>query len=161
MADFVTNRLTITCKDSKLQEKIKKLIFNYDENNVPTFTMEILLPLPAGFSKNPTYTEYGHDWCVAVWGTKWDAYYPMISESGATIIITYETAWDPNIEWVKALCRYIKIASFSLDRSIEKGISVIHFYCDDYEDYGPEMKWSPLNGCDIKKNVNIFNQYSG
>jgi len=58
MPDYIRNRLTITCKDGKLKNKIKNLIFRNNENNEEIFSMTQLLPVPDGFSKNPGYTEY-------------------------------------------------------------------------------------------------------
>ncbi len=160
MADFVTNKLTIRCKDSNQKEKIKKLIFNYDEKNVPIFTMTKLLPIPEGLSDNPGYTEYGYDWCCAVWGTKWDARYPEILESGATIIIIYDTAWDPNTYWVRALCRYIRNISFSLDKNEFKDIYVTHSYFNEYEDIGSEMSWTMDDSYIVTENVSISEKLS-
>ncbi len=44
MPDYISNRLTITCKEGELKDKIRKMIFSYNENNEPILTMTKLLP---------------------------------------------------------------------------------------------------------------------
>lgn len=147
------NILTITCESPEIMRKIKKLIFTYDSSDNTTFTMSKLLPMPNGLSENPSYSEIGYYWCIAMWGTKWDACYPRVFESGSTIVIDYDTAWDPNFRWVKALCNFIEVASYSIDKSTERGIKVKHFFCEKYEDYGTECNWDPLSDWTFKENV--------
>jgi len=159
MADYLDNKLIIKCKDSNHKEKIKKVIFKYNDNNESVFTMAKLLPCPEGFDENPTYTEIGYHWSCAVWGTKWDVRYSDIFESGNTIGITYQTAWDANIPWVWTLCEFIKEISFSLDKQEFKDVTVTHFYFDEYEDSGELMTWKFIdNSYDFEKNIKVSDQ---
>jgi len=158
MADYVNNRLIITCKDSEIKNKIKKMIFRNNEKNEQIFTMTKLLPVPEGLSENPGYTEYGYDWCCAVWGTKWDVIYNKITESGDSYIFNYDTAWDPNVLWVKALCRYIGLVSYPYKKNVSGEISITHFFCNEYEDFGTKMEWTPDQCFQFTENVSFFNR---
>lgn len=159
MASFVDNKLTIKCKDNDHKEKIKKVIFKYNDNNEPVFTMAKLLPCPKEFDENPTHTRIGYHWYCAVWGTKWDARYPKSFESGNTVSILYTTAWDANKPWVWTLCEFIKEISYSLDKQEYREVSVSHFYFDEYEDFGELMTWKFIdNNYDIKKNIKVTDQ---
>jgi len=151
MADFVYNTLTITCNDIEIKNKIKKMLFKTNMKNEQVFSMTNLLPVPDGISKNPDYTEY--DWCCSVWGTKWDAMHSWFFESGNSTIIHYDTAWDPNIPWIETLCRYIRCASHSFENKEPIKISVTHFYCQEYEDIGNELKWTPREGFSLIENT--------
>lgn len=153
MADFIRNTLTITCKNNEIKNKIKKMIFRTNDKNEQEFSMTKLLPVPEGISENPGYSEYGYDWCCTVWGTKWDARYGRIFESGDTIIIYYDTAWDPNIPWVDTLCRYIRCASYDYKKFERGEISVTHFYCEEYVETGTEMKWTLGKGVSLTENI--------
>ena len=159
MADYVINKLTIRCKDTKQKEKIKKVIFKYDEKNKPIFTMGKLLPHPEGFSENPTFTEIGSEWFCAAWGTKWDALYPKIFESENIITIIYDTAWDPNGPWVLTLIRFIHQISFSLNKQDFQEVSVTHFYFGQYDDFGNLMTWYYIdNSYDVIKDISVSSQ---
>jgi len=159
MASYVENKLTIKCKDKNQKEKIKKVIFKYNDKNEPVFTMAKLLPRPEGFDENPTYTEIGYHWSCAVWGTKWDAKYSKSIESGNTIGITYRTAWNPNQPWVWTLCEFIKAISFSLDKQEFDDVTVTYFCFDEYEDFGDLMTWKFIdNSYDIKKDIKVSDQ---
>jgi len=122
--------------------------------------MAKFLPPPEGFSDNPAYTEFGYYWNCSVWGTKWDVFSTDIFESGATITIIYETAWDPNADWVMTLCRYISNMSFSLNDNENKEIYVTLFYVRDFDDYGSEIKWTPQDGHSYIENIYVTNQIS-
>jgi hypothetical protein len=129
------------------------MIFRTNDKNELVFSMTKLLPVPNGISYNPGYDEYGYDWCCSVWGTKWDAMYCRSFESGNSTIIYYETAWDPNIPWVETLCGYIRTISHHFGNKEPIEISVTHFYCQEYEDIGNEMKWTPDEGFSLIENT--------
>ena len=151
MADFVDNRLIITCKDNDLMTKIEKVIFMKNDEGEQVFTMKKLLPMPKGSEENPDYSDYGYYWCNAIWGTKWDVRYTKTIHSGDSYIFFYQTAWDPNIEWVEALCRYIKQISY-----LHKGnreILVTLTFWKEYEEIGTQVIWTPCQGYKIKENV--------
>ena len=87
MPNNVENKLVIHCEDEKILNKIKLMIFDEIEKNERIFTMEKMLPIPEICSGKDGYVNYGYNWCLAVWGTKWDVYNYNISEGGNTISI--------------------------------------------------------------------------
>jgi hypothetical protein len=159
MADFIYNKLTIKCADIEIRNKIKMMIFTENDKKEQIFTMEKLLPMPKGFSDSVGYNEFGRDWSYAVWGTKWAQSY-KISESGDTIIIDYQTPWDPNLLWVKTLCRYIDYVSdgykYKTDSGLRNMITVTLTYYCDYDDCGNTMEWKTYKGFTFFENVKLF-----
>lgn len=151
MPDYIDNKLIITCKDNDLRTKMEKVIFMKNHKGEQVFTMKKLLPMPKGSEKNPDYSDYGYDWCNAIWGTKWDVMYTEAIQSGDSYIFFYLTAWNPNIEWVKALCRYIEEISY-FHKGIEE-ISVTLSFWEEYEEIGTQIIWKPGQDFEIKENV--------
>ena len=155
MADYIENKLIINCNDLIIKNKIKMLIFSENDKKEQIFTMEKMIPMPERFSDSVGYNEFGRDWSYALWGTKWAQSY-NITESGDTIIIDYQTPWVPNFFWVEALCRFIDSVSYKCDKEIRKNISVNHFYCNQYEDFGIEIDWTLDKGYSLIENVRMF-----
>jgi len=67
MPNHVTNRLEIHCEDKITMDKIRMMIFDEDENKKQKYTMSKMLPLPVRFSGSKAYSDYGYDWCRAIW----------------------------------------------------------------------------------------------
>ena len=151
MPDYVDNRLIITCKDNNLRDKIERVIFMKNDKGEQVFTMKKLLPMPKGSEENPDYSDYGYYWCNAIWGTKWDVRYNKTIHSGDSYIFFYQTAWDPNIRWVKALWSYIEEISF-LHKGNEE-ISVTLSFWKEYEEIGTQIIWTPGQEYIIEENV--------
>jgi hypothetical protein len=144
MPNNVTNRLEIHCEDEKIMDKIRMMIYDENEDKKRIFTMEKMLPLPARFSGQPGYSDYGYDWCWAMWGTKWDVYDERIYESGDTITIYYQTALSPNDNWVELLCLYIQKTLTHFQPEDRPSISVKLKYDDYFGDFGGIMEWVPF-----------------
>lgn len=124
-----------------------EMIFAPDENGEPVYTMKKLLPRPSEFSSNIGYSKVGYYWCNIIWGTKWDVVEPEHRVDGSTLILRYDTAWGPNIPWVKALCKIISHQLYwekndSLDLFIE------HNYWELGMEFGGNMIWNP--GAEIR-----------
>ena len=144
MPNHVSNNLKIICEDDKTMSKIRMMIFDEDEKHNKKFTMNKLLPRPLEFSDSNGYNEYGYHWCVAIWGTKWDVYNYNIIDSGNTITIYYNTAWDPNENWLEFLCHYIQ-ATLDFDKTKEAPfISVKLHYYDYLGFFGGLWEWVPF-----------------
>ena len=86
-----------------------------NDKDEQVFTMKKMLPMPKEFTDSDGYNEFGYDWCIAIWGTKWEVINSRISESGDTISVSYLTASDCNAKWVEALCRYLKVMSYNYE----------------------------------------------
>jgi hypothetical protein len=105
--------------------------------------MEKLLPMPKDFSDSKGYNDYGYDWSIAVWGTKWDVYHQSIEDHGEEISISYCTAWSPNHGWGKSLCNFVNrvICLKKLNETDE--ISITHRFSDYPGNFGGIMEWKP------------------
>jgi hypothetical protein len=155
MPDYTWNKLIISSNDEQLKGKIKKVLFKYDAENNPILTMRKLLPRPEGFDENPGYNDFGYDWSIAIWGTKWDVDSHEVIESGETITIYYDTAWDPNIGWFKKLCEYIEIQMYLSRQKSNDIIQLTIEFVNEYEDFGTRIEWSPGKDYLVTKNIRI------
>ena len=143
MPNYVDNNLTIICTDDKTMDKIRAMIFTKDENNKRIYTMSKILPRPPEFAVSTDDNEYGDEWSWSIWGPKWDAYNCHITDSGRTITISYQTAWEPNEYWVELLCDYIqKILSQSEDPPY---LTVKLKYTELIGDFGGMFQWMAFN----------------
>jgi hypothetical protein len=144
MPNLVNNTLTIFCSDDEIMKKIKEKIFTIDENNNRIYTMRKLLPRPPEFAASVGDYEYGHFWSMAVWEAKWDANNCNITDSGDTITISYQTAWEPNEYWVELLCDYIQesVNHFEIDPPY---VTVELKYTELKGDYGGIFDWVAWN----------------
>jgi hypothetical protein len=119
---------------------IKKLIFDFDEENNRIYSMAVFLP----GSKPIDDTVHFENWNRAIWGTKWDAIESVISENNSTLIIFYRTAWEPNLTWVELFCSFLnfKIKDF-IKKEKELNIKIEHWYWELGLDFGGITKWCP------------------
>lgn len=92
-----------------------------DFNNCVQEPAELLQYQPFGDKKNKSLIKkYGADnwyaWRVKNWGTKWNAYNADIRDydKKGNLLITFETAWSPPIEWLKSLAKKYPKLSFTL-----------------------------------------------
>ncbi len=146
MPDFVRNKLIIKCDNIEMRNKIRNVIFFENSKKEQIFSMQKLLPIPKEFSDTVEYNEFGYDWCIAIWGSKWEVLNSRISESGDTISISYLTATDSNAKWVEAMCRYIMVTSYIDNLKGDIKISVTHSIYRLYDDCGIKMEWTPEVG---------------
>jgi len=155
MPDYTWNKLIITCSDDQLKEKIKKVLFKYNQENKPILTMKKLLPIPEGLDENPAYNELGYYWCYAVWGTKWDVDCHEVIESGETLTIYYDTAWNSNLCWFERFCEFVEDLTYA---PFEKPKDLIHItleYVEEYETLGTRIEWVPGKDCSVIEDVQI------
>ncbi len=159
MADYIENILRINCDDDKAMETIAQLLFKRNEEGELHFTMTKLLPVPEGFDQNPGYSKYGYNWCISNWGTKWDISYPGIFFWENELILNYHTAWNPNIEWLKSLCRYINTLNFMHKNKSTPRISIEYVYGEVDMEIGSLLYWEPQMDFTYKRcNFNEYNQ---
>lgn len=143
MPNYVSNTLRIQCSDMDIMNKIKELIFIKDEEGKQQYSMEKLLPMPQGYSDQPGYSKYGHDWCCSVWGTKWDICGSKVKDSGHTLTLYYDTAWSPNDGWVETLCKYINTVVGKLKNARNLTLQVEHDYWELGIGIGGKLIWKP------------------
>lgn len=144
MPNYVDNHLTIICTDDETKDLIRAMIFSKDENNNRIYNMRKMLPRPPEFAVSTDDIEYGYEWSWSIWGTKWDAHNCQITDSGETIIISYQTAWEPNEYWVELLCNYIQNILSHNDMG-QPYVSVVLKYTELKGDYGGVFEWVPFN----------------
>lgn len=73
-----------------------------------------------------------YEWCLANWGTKWDAYEVEVNRDVGLVRLEFLTAWSPPIAWVEfASDKYVDL-TFE-DRWIEEGGMRGHFRCENGE----------------------------
>jgi len=92
MPNHCNNTLTIKSDNTGfLQDLMNEL--KMDDSDNPKF-LEKLVPFTA-----ETNYEWGYDWCVENWGTKWDIFdLTYASLDGDTLELSFTTAWTPPVE---------------------------------------------------------------
>jgi hypothetical protein len=144
MPNWCLNNLHVEGDLNALQDFKKRVLVQSDENDeILTFTMERLMPTPKELlemtapvmwrgDENDTdgklefektvselkekygYTDW-YDWRVDNWGTKWDAAESYILDDEDKFLnIEYNTAWGPNIEWVRFAAKVYPSLKFKL-----------------------------------------------
>ena len=98
MPNHCKNEVYISFKDREATDEFLKFVSGEDEfgDEVP-FTFNAINPLPNG--------KWDREWCIANWGTKWDAYNRghgdgdsrvLIEDEGDEFLrINFLTAWGP------------------------------------------------------------------
>ena len=158
MPNNVSNNLKIKCTHEETMDKIKAVLFDWDENGERIFTMKKLLPMHKSFTGQKGYSDYGYHWCWAIWGTKWDVYHVTIKDHGEEISLSYATAWSPNDKWGKSLCTFVsKAIGFEKLNETEE-ISITHDFTDYPGNFGGIMEWKPKMIPEYK--FYSFNEYA-
>lgn len=138
MPNYVANKLKIYCPDIETINRMKKLLFINDEDCKQIYSMEAFLPRPLAFSEKGNFDL---KWNRIFWGTKWDALQSEIILNDDTIIIRYNTAWNPNSIWVQHFCQYIfELADYGNDEKLQS-IKVEHRYWELGQSMGGIVEW--------------------
>jgi len=96
MPNHCKNEVYISFKDREATDEFLEFVSGEDqEGEILPFTFNAINPLPNG--------EYDREWCIANWGTKWDAYNHgggdsrvLIEDEGEEFLrINFLTAWGP------------------------------------------------------------------
>lgn len=98
-----------------------------------------LMDTRAGFPKDPqepdNIEKYGYahwyDFCVAEWGTKWDAYeVDLLSDTGNSLTISFDTAWSPPT----GIYATLLTKGFSVEATfVEQGCDFIGYWVNGHD----------------------------
>lgn len=144
MPNHVQNKLEIHCQDKEAMDKIKKMIFDEDSKMNVVFTMKKMLPKPKAFSEDKEFDGLGYNWCLSVWGTKWDVYNVEIEEnSEKKVLISYYTAWSPNFSYLEILYAFIESSIRVKDASERPRVTTNHRFSSMEGDFGGSFEWQP------------------
>ncbi len=109
MPNWCNNQLTII-GDKAVLDRLVEFVKNEDGND---FSFDRIIPYPEPFhsmDKEPFcgrdgFNAGGYTWCVANWGTKWDAANGVEAArlSADRMFYTFDTAWSPFIPVVERL----------------------------------------------------------
>jgi len=72
------------------------------------------LPPEERYKVKDGYNSGGYDWCIATWGTKWNACEPSYNTDGETIMYSFDTAWSPPEPIVEKLSEMFPTLHFEL-----------------------------------------------
>ena len=141
MPNYCKNTLKITCLVPDIMYNIMNMIFAPDEDGMPIITMGKLLPMPSGYSTSDGYNDIGYHWCNSVWGTKWDVLESWHKIDGHTLKLKYETAWGPNIPWVRTICKILNYKYYFEDID-QQHLSIEHHYWEWGMNFGGCLFWN-------------------
>lgn len=143
MPNWCENKLDVSGNKSDIQKFKESTLVKSEKGDELHFTMNLLYPTPPELLEQTapntwrgeeTDTEgklefekkieelkqkYGHtdwyDWRVDKWGTKWDACETYIlDDEDEFLSVEYNTAWSPNIEWLKTIAKQFPELKFTL-----------------------------------------------
>ncbi len=143
MPNWCENKLDVSGNEIDVQKFKELTLVKDDVGSGLHFTMEILSTTPSELLEQTSPNmwrgeeddiegklefekkieelkqKYGHtdwyDWRVKNWGTKWDAAESYIlDDEDEFFSIEYNTAWGPNIEWVKTIAKQFPELTFTL-----------------------------------------------
>jgi hypothetical protein len=143
MPNWCENKLDVSGNEIDVQKFKELTLVKDDVGNGLHFTMEILSTTPSELLEQTSPNtwrgeetdiagklefekkieelkqKYGHtdwyDWRVKNWGTKWDAAESYIlDDEDEFFSIEYNTAWGPNIEWVRYVAKQFTELTFTL-----------------------------------------------
>ncbi len=143
MPNWCENKLNVSGNKSDIQKFKESTLVKSEKGDELQFTMNLLYPTPPELLEQTapntwrgeeTDTEgklefekkieelkqkYGHtdwyDWRVDKWSTKWDAADTyVLDDTDEFFSIEYNTAWGPNIEWVKTIAKQFPELKFTL-----------------------------------------------
>jgi hypothetical protein len=109
MPNWCTNSLSVTAENKEdLTQFLEKVRGEDESGNLQEFTFHSLVPRPKSESDN------WYDWNIGNWGTKWDANDAYVSIEEEYAYFSFDTAWSPPIEWVRAVAPMFPELTFEL-----------------------------------------------
>ncbi len=143
MPNWCENKLNVSGNKSDIQKFKESTLVKAEKGDELHFTMNLLYPTPPELLEQTapntwrgeeTDTEgklefekkieelnkkYGHtdwyNWRVDKWSTKWDAAETyVLDDTDEFLSIEYNTAWSPNIEWLKTIAKQFPELKFTL-----------------------------------------------
>ena len=138
MPNWNANTLTLT---ATTPHQVAILNSVEDAYNAESGIFDVLYPIPAHIYRGPIgeaeREKYGENnwyyWCVANWGTKWDATVNDISrEDTNTLWLVFDTAWSPPL----ALYEYLHAAGWQINATYyEPGMGFAGRWCDGSDQF--------------------------
>jgi len=106
-------------------EKFRQMDAECPQWNVPSAErVELLAAYKAKWgTEGDGFNAGGYDWCVANWGTKWNAYNVQRRDHGRISCVTFETAWAPPMPVIKALAERFPAVTISIEY-FERGMAM-------------------------------------
>ena len=143
MPNWCENKLNVSGNKSDIQKFKESTLVKSEKGDELHFTMNLLYPTPPELLEQTAPNtwrgektdnegklefekkieelnqKYGHtdwyNWRVDKWGTKWDAADTyVLDDTDEFLSIEYNTAWSPNIEWLKTIAKQFPELKFTL-----------------------------------------------
>ena len=92
------------------KEEIDRMfeLVGLDNKEDPKFDFSKIIPFP-------DHMQNGYEWCVANWGTKWNAYDVLFRNYDNHIIVTFQTPWRPPIPVLLRLHVLFPLLTFNVE----------------------------------------------
>lgn len=124
MPNWCSNILTVTPENSNvlISEDLPLGLFE-DVDGGEELSFARTFPVPEALQKGDGW----YNWCIANWGTKWDASSTHVVEnSGNKVEVCFDTAWSPPFGWYNFISRLYPNLLFRADY-MEPGNSFVGF----------------------------------
>ena len=183
MPNWCENKLDVSGNKIDIQKFKESTLVKAEKGDEIHFTMNLLYPTPPelleqsapnNWRGEETDTEgklefekkieelkqkYGHtdwyDWRVDEWGTKWDAADTyVLDDEDEFLSIQYNTAWSPNMEWVKTIAKQFPELTFTLwFEEPGNGFCGVYEVTDEDEDLCEgDLEWIDEDGRKVEWN---------
>tara|TARA_R100000458_G_scaffold34080_1_gene31389 strand:+ start:104 stop:760 length:657 start_codon:yes stop_codon:yes gene_type:complete len=148
MPNWCYNTLVVRGKDKKTIDnfvstvnahpqhwKPSEMELQFNDLPDPTYKEKLAfcatVPLPPE-AETETYSKFGYDWQIKHWGTKWGACEVSVHREEKhpdEVVYSFETAWSPPEEWVRATAEKYPDLRFSL------------YYTEEANSYAGHQQW--------------------
>ena len=153
MPNWCSNTLEVSGMNPEQLKEFKTKSLVPADNKGPNeydFTFEGIHPTPPESLEDDWY-----NWRILNWGTKWDCSESYIAaDTENTFIVSYDTAWAPNISWIQKASEMFPDLYFKLS-FMEPGCNFCGVaYCENGDlsvDEGP-IEWTDENGNVVETN---------
>ena len=136
MPNWCNNNVRLTHEDPAKLEEIVQVIKKSEATNEYGETthyglFEHIIPFPDEINN-----EWDYDWCVANWGTKWEADISYWEDGDSWLVLDFDTAYCPPYGIYEALVEqgYLVNAAY-----MECGMDFWGIWIDGYDEIGGEM----------------------
>ena len=120
MPNWCYNRIEI---EGSEKERLRMKAFIHGDDDDVEFDFNKILPYPEkyakmdaevdedGINRSKGFNAGGYDWCIANWGTKWNACDVIVADDGFEI--DFDTAWSPSLPVTLALSKLFPTLIFT------------------------------------------------
>ena len=124
MPNWCENRLVVASEDKKGMKKFLSLLgvsedwMDSDRHRPDKVEnlLSVFYPMPKELegTKSPSSSPNWYSWCIDNWGTKWDVTAYVDDLDTEYLVLTFESAWSPPVQWLEKVAKDYPTLDFIL-----------------------------------------------